>query len=58
MVDVYDALTTTRPYRTAWSSERAQEELIAEAGNGAMRQDLVEALVSLVGSRPDRSTNA
>lgn len=34
IVDVYDALTTDRPYRTAWTSERALEELAAEAARG------------------------
>jgi len=32
VVDVYDALTSDRPYRQAWSSERALAHLQSEAG--------------------------
>jgi putative two-component system response regulator len=33
IVDVFDALTTSRPYRTAWAPERALEEIRAGAGS-------------------------
>ncbi len=32
IVDVYDALTSDRPYRAAWTSERAQEYIASESG--------------------------
>lgn len=33
MVDVWDALTSDRPYRAAWSEERALEHIKAGAGS-------------------------
>jgi HD-GYP domain-containing protein (c-di-GMP phosphodiesterase class II)/PAS domain-containing protein len=32
MADVYDALTTKRPYKDAWSHERAVEEMVGQSG--------------------------
>ena len=32
MVDVWDALTSDRPYRPAWSEEKAREHIQAESG--------------------------
>jgi HD-GYP domain-containing protein (c-di-GMP phosphodiesterase class II) len=32
IADVYDALTSERPYKQAWSHERACEEIIAQSG--------------------------
>ncbi len=32
VVDVYDALTTARPYKEAWSHERAAEEIVGQEG--------------------------
>jgi len=32
VADVYDALTTRRPYKEAWSHERATEELVKQRG--------------------------
>jgi putative two-component system response regulator len=48
LVDVYDALTTARPYRTPMSSDEACEQLFEEAARGWRRRDLVEAFVGLV----------
>jgi putative two-component system response regulator len=45
LVDVYDALTTTRPYRAALTAERAIDELRAEVRRGWRRADLVDAFV-------------
>jgi putative two-component system response regulator len=47
VVDVFDALTTMRPYKNAVSDEQAYEELAGEAARGWHRRDLVEALVAL-----------
>ena len=32
MADVYDALTTARPYKEAWTHERAVEEILRQSG--------------------------
>ena len=32
VADVYDALTTARPYKEAWSHERATEEIVRQGG--------------------------
>jgi putative two-component system response regulator len=47
IVDVFDALTTKRPYKDAVSIERAFEELADEAGRGWHRRDLVDAFILL-----------
>jgi putative two-component system response regulator len=43
VVDVYDAMTTSRPYRSARSAEAALTELALEVKRGWRRADLVEA---------------
>lgn len=48
IVDVYDALTTTRPYREALSVDVACDELKAEARRDWRRVDLVDTFVDLV----------
>jgi len=48
LVDVYDALTTDRPYRQALTTERACEQLRQEVALGWRRHDLVETFVGLV----------
>lgn len=50
LVDVYDALTTLRPYRTPISPAQACEQLRREAAVGWRRRDLVETFVHLVES--------
>ena len=47
VVDVFDALTTSRPYKGALPAERAFEELSEEARRGWRDQELVDALVRL-----------
>jgi putative two-component system response regulator len=47
VVDVYDAMTTNRPYRGARSSEEALAELAKEVKRGWRRADLVEAFTEL-----------
>jgi putative two-component system response regulator len=50
VVDVFDAITTARPYKTAAPSDRACQELATEAARGWRRQDLVTAFTSMVGA--------
>jgi putative two-component system response regulator len=57
VVDVYDAMTTERPYKRAWPSELAFEELAREARRGWHRTDLVNLLVDL-GHRGELMTSA
>ena len=47
VVDVYDALTTDRPYRPAMASEDACATLEQEAGRGWRRADLVREFTAL-----------
>jgi len=42
IVDVYDAITTVRPYKQAFAMDRARDELLDEARRGWRRRDLVE----------------
>ena len=42
IVDVFDALTTARPYKPALTAARAYEELQIEVSRGWRRADLVE----------------
>jgi putative two-component system response regulator len=51
VVDVYDAMTTDRPYRRSTTPSAACEELVRETTRGRHRRDLVDAFVSLVTSR-------
>jgi putative two-component system response regulator len=50
IVDVYDALTTTRPYRVALSAEVAHEQLQDEVKRGWRQRDLVDLFFA--GRRP------
>lgn len=51
VVDVFDALTSERPYRPALSPERAAEELRREVRRGWRRDDLVSTFLDQVGLR-------
>jgi putative two-component system response regulator len=48
IVDVYDALTTERPYKRALSLDDATRELAAEAARGWRNPELVEIFVGLM----------
>ncbi len=51
--DVFDALTSARPYKRAMSVERAIEELLVSAGNGHLEPRLVLAFKKMVlGEQP------
>jgi putative two-component system response regulator len=47
IVDVYDDITTSRPYKPAASPERACDELMGEVKHGWRRKDLVDAFIAL-----------
>jgi putative two-component system response regulator len=46
IVDVYDALTTTRPYRAALADDMARDQLLDEVKRGWRRGDLVEQFLA------------
>lgn len=48
IVDVYDALTTERPYKAALTPEAALAELAEEVDRGLHRRELVETFAALV----------
>lgn len=51
VVDVFDALTSERPYRPAWSRERALEHIKGEAGK-RFDPKVVSAFISLLTDSP------
>ncbi len=51
VVDVFDALTTSRPYKPAMSAEQACTVLRDEVDRGWRRGDLVEELVEMLVDR-------
>jgi putative two-component system response regulator len=55
VVDAYDAMTTARPYKRAFTREEACGELQNEVTRGWKRKDIVEAFVDLLlsGRLPD-----
>jgi putative two-component system response regulator len=54
IVDVYDVMTTERPYRTAVAPERVREELVDQVRRGWRSQALVEAFLGVLeGQSPD-----
>ena len=48
IVDVFDALTTERPYKRALSLEEAARELAAEAARGWRNRELVDIFIGLM----------
>ncbi len=50
MADVYDALTNERPYKRAWTSEEAVEEIARQSGSQFAPQ-VIAALLKVLGSR-------
>ena len=50
VVDVFDALTTARPYKPAHSFAEALDLLRDEAARGLLNPALVETLVSVIGA--------
>jgi putative two-component system response regulator len=56
VVDTFDALTHERPYRPAWSSDRALEQLHLEVSKGWRNATLVSAFASLIDSDTTAAT--
>jgi putative two-component system response regulator len=56
IADVFDALTTDRPYRKAIPPRRALAIMRAEAAGGAYAGELLERFASLYTTRPKRRT--
>jgi len=54
IADVFDALTTKRPYKAPFPVAQAVEELREEAARGWRRADLVAAFIDQVTSAPGR----
>jgi HD-GYP domain-containing protein (c-di-GMP phosphodiesterase class II) len=48
VVDVYDALTTSRPYKPAFTAEEAFAELHFEVDRGWRSRELVDAFVQMM----------
>ncbi|MER3481892.1 MAG: phosphohydrolase, partial [Meiothermus sp.] len=48
VVDIYDALLHTRPYKPAWTLEAARQELAQQAGK-TLDKAVVDALFALLG---------
>ena len=53
VADVFDALTTVRPYKLAWPQEQAMAELRREVAAGRLDGDCVEALAQAELARQD-----
>jgi putative two-component system response regulator len=51
IVDAFDAITMTRPYRASRSREQASDELVADVGSGLFDRDLVSEFLRLVEQR-------
>ena len=47
VVDIFDALTTARPYKQALSIDRAFEELTDEVARGWRNPEIVDVVLSL-----------
>lgn len=46
VADIFDALTSRRPYKAAWSNEESFAELQQQADNNKLDKDCVEALLN------------
>lgn len=48
VVDIYDALRTPRPYKTAWTAGRSIKQLIKETQRGWWDEDIVKAFLEII----------
>jgi putative two-component system response regulator len=58
IVDIFDALTTERPYRNARPQGEAFDILSTEASKGWRDRGLVDAFASIVGDEPDPDSSS
>jgi putative two-component system response regulator len=58
IVDIFDALTSRRPYKEPMTAGYAYEELRREASNGWRRSDLVDAFIDLAIDREELGASA
>jgi putative two-component system response regulator len=58
VVDVFDALTTDRPYRAALTAETAYKIMRADADGGWADRELVETFIAMNSSRDLRSASS
>jgi HD-GYP domain-containing protein (c-di-GMP phosphodiesterase class II) len=56
VADVYDALSTTRPYKKAWHEDEVIAELNKEVLSGYLDEDCVNALINAKNERLDIQT--
>jgi putative two-component system response regulator len=56
IVDVYDALTSRRPYRGPWATDVAAQYLLDDVAHGRFAKHHVEAFLDLVGAAPSLAT--
>ena len=56
VADVYDALSTVRPYKKAWSEEEVIAELKKEVAVGHLDEDCVNALLQATKERLEIQT--
>ena len=57
IADTFDAMTSKRPYRKAFSEEKALQELVRVAGT-QLRADLVAVFVGLIDERSAENASA
>jgi putative two-component system response regulator len=57
VVDAFDAMTITRPYRSSLTVQAACEELAREARQGTMNRELVRAFMSVIHRHEHRVTH-
>ena len=55
VADIYDAMTTPRPYRPALGTEETLEVMRAEAARGWWDRDLVDLWTDIVHEAPERA---
>ncbi|BAU42067.1 two-component system response regulator [Leptolyngbya sp. O-77] len=51
LIDIYDALTSERPYKSAFSPEEALKIMIEETSKGWRNPDLMDKFASFIGAR-------
>ena len=56
IVDVYDALTSRRPYRDALSADEAARQLRQETEQGKFARQYVDAFLAIVGATAPASS--